>query len=45
MQKYVDECAFRLNLKSKEMGFPEIFAQTVTRAADGKQLPYKELIA
>lgn len=45
LQKYVDECAFRLNLKSQEMDFPQIFAQTVTRAADGKRLPYKELIA
>lgn len=45
LQKYVDECAFRLNLKSQEMEFPQVFAQTVTRAADGKHLPYKELIA
>jgi len=45
LQKYVDECAFRLNLKSQEMEFPQVFAQTVTRAADGQHLPYKELIA
>ncbi len=45
LQKYVDEWGFRLNLKSQEMGFPEIFEQTVMRSADGQQLPYKELIA
>ena len=45
LQKYVDECAFRLNLKSQEMGFSQVFAMTAQRAADGKQLPYKELIA
>jgi transposase-like protein len=45
LQKYVDECAFRLNLKSEEKGFHEIFAETVTRASDGQHLPYKELIA
>jgi len=45
LQKYVDECAFRLNLKAKEMDFAQVFAQTVTRASDGQQLPYKQLIA
>ena len=45
LQKYVDECAFRLNLKAKEMDFAQVFAQTVTRAANGQHLPYKQLIA
>jgi transposase-like protein len=45
LQKYVDECAFRLNLKAQEMEFPQVFAETLLRAADGQQLPYKELIA
>ncbi len=45
LQKYVDECAFRLNLKAKEMDFAQVFAETMTRAVDGKHLPYKELIA
>ena len=43
LQKYVDECAFRLNRKGNEM--LEVFADVVKNATDGKQLPYKELIA
>lgn len=44
LQKYVDECAFRLNQKSNEMDFQQAFSQMVERTTDGKQLPYKELI-
>lgn len=45
LQKYVDECAFRVNLRAQEATFPQVFAATVTRATDGQPLPYKELIA
>lgn len=45
LQKYVDECAFRVNLKAQEADFQQVFAATVTRATDGQPLPYKELIA
>ncbi len=43
LQKYVDECAFRLNRRGEQMN--AVFADVVERATDGKQLPYKELIA
>ena len=43
LQKYVDECAFRLNRKGNEM--LEVFSDVVQNATDAKQLPYKQLIA
>jgi transposase-like protein len=43
LQKYVDECAFRLNRKGQEMH--AVFADMVARTTDGQRLPYKELIA
>ncbi len=43
LQKYVDECAFRLNRKGQAM--KEVFAGVVQRTTDGQPLPYKELIA
>ena len=42
LQKYVDECAFRLNGKGREMN--EVFADVVQRTTDGRHLPCKELI-
>jgi transposase-like protein len=43
LQKYVDECAYRLNHKGKPMN--DVFASVVQGSTDGKQLPYKQLIA
>lgn len=43
LQKYVDECAYRLNRKGQPM--KDVFAAVVQGATDGKQLPYKQLIA
>jgi transposase-like protein len=43
LQKYVDECAYRLNRKAK--GSASMFASVVERVTETDQLPYKELIA
>ena len=43
LQKYVDECAYRLNRRGQPMNL--VFADVVERATDGKQLPYKKLTA
>ncbi|MGA2540969.1 MAG: IS1595 family transposase [Verrucomicrobiota bacterium] len=43
LQKYVDECAYRLNQKGQPT--KAVFADVVQGTTDGKQLPYKQLIA
>jgi len=43
LQKYIDECAFRLNRKG--MAMLQVFSDVVKNSTDGKQLSYKELIA
>ena len=43
LQKYVDECAYRLNRKGQTM--KDVFAGVVEATTDGKQLAYKQLIA
>jgi len=43
LQKYVDECASRLNRKGQPM--KDVFASVVQGTTDGKRLPYKQLIA
>ena len=42
LQRYVNECAFRVNRKG--LTLREMFAEMVQRTADGKQLSYKRLI-
>jgi transposase-like protein len=42
LQKYVDECAFRLNRKDQEL--KDRFADVVQGTTDNPQLPYKVLI-
>lgn len=42
-QRYVDEFAFRLNRREREM--QSIFAEVVTNVAASSKLPYKELTA
>jgi transposase-like protein len=43
LQKYVDECAYRLNRKGQPM--KEVFASVVQGTTDGHPLPYKQLTA
>ena len=43
LQKYIDESAFRLNHRGQPM--KAVFEAVVGNATDGKQLPYKQLIA
>jgi transposase-like protein len=43
LQKYVDECAFRLNRRGQEM--KAVFSDVVARVMETSQYPYKELIA
>ncbi|MGA2557647.1 MAG: IS1595 family transposase [Verrucomicrobiota bacterium] len=43
LQRYVDECAYRLN--RREQGMNEMFSDVLQKATDGHNLPYKKLIA
>jgi transposase-like protein len=43
LQKYVDECAFRLNRRMN--GMQVVFADVVASVVETEHLPYKELIA
>jgi transposase-like protein len=43
LQKYVDECAFRLNRRERSM--QAIFSELTSRICESTKLPYKELIA
>jgi transposase-like protein len=43
LQRYVNECAFRVNRKTFTLA--EMFSEVMQKTADGKRLPYKQLIA
>lgn len=43
LQKYIDETAYRLNMRGN--GMNRVFTDVVKRTTDGNPLPYKELIA
>jgi transposase-like protein len=43
LQRYVDECAYRLNRRGN--GMARVFTEVVRGTTDGTPLPYKELIA
>lgn len=43
LQRYVDEFVYRFN--SREVGFPDVFSDMVSRVSEAPRLPYKVLTA